>query len=80
MKKNSTGDRSSKQRGRSCPGTRAMGLELGDKSRRYGLLDSHGEVVEGGRRGDHEPGDEADGSRRGSGAASRSRWKVIRRG
>ena len=48
MKKNSTCDQSSKQRGKSCQGPSTMGMDLGDKSSRYCLLDSNGEVVEEG--------------------------------
>ena len=51
MKKNSTCDQSSKQRGKSCQGPTTIGLDLGDKSSRYCVLDSNGEVVEEGSVG-----------------------------
>ena len=52
MKKNNTRQQSSKGDRKARKGPITIGMDLGDKTSRYCVLDSQGEVVQEGSRGD----------------------------
>jgi hypothetical protein len=81
MKKRGICQQSPKAAPKRCPAKRSytIGIDLGDKTCRFWVLEEEGAMVDGRQRGDEQASDVGYFGH-GHGAASRWRWERIHRG